>query len=256
MSSQEIAKSGFLPKWSSRPANHKANRIRNNQRRHRERVKDHIAHLESTLSETQIQLHNALQTIENLRTELKGAYTLPSAHGSTLLHLQHDGIRGGHPSNGLPLPSSINREIRSVQLPTNLRIEDPQREIGQECCEVERIAVGTNLEERPRASHQAKPEWNSLPFNTSAPCTANSSVIDEFSAYESRFSLKAPVPLESTTRCRDAFKIIQEQNFIKAEPSVIRVWLESGFRMAIVEGDGCRVDNKLLFALLDYINPS
>jgi hypothetical protein len=61
-------------------------------------------------------------------------------------------------------------------------------------------------------------------------------------------------PKESTTRYRDAFRIIAEQNYACLEFSTVCGWLQSGFRQASAEEDGCRVKNNLLFALLDYIS--
>lgn len=59
-----------MSKWSAKPADYNAARLRNNQRRHRQKVKDHVAELESRLSETQLQLDHALSRIAELSAEL------------------------------------------------------------------------------------------------------------------------------------------------------------------------------------------
>jgi hypothetical protein len=61
-------------------------------------------------------------------------------------------------------------------------------------------------------------------------------------------------PGDSTTRCRDAYIMIAQQNYRGLEVSAIRGWLGPGFRGAIIKGDGCRVGTDLLFALLDFIS--
>jgi hypothetical protein len=66
--------------------------------------------------------------------------------------------------------------------------------------------------------------------------------------------LQPPGPTESTTRCRDAYKIIAQQNFAQLDLSTVHIWLEPGFRGPPIEDDGCRVENQILFALLDYVN--
>jgi hypothetical protein len=68
--------------------------------------------------------------------------------------------------------------------------------------------------------------------------------------------LPPPGPGESTTRCRDAYWTIIQQIRKGLNDSSIRGWLEPGFRGPICEGDGCRIETGLLFALLDFISAS
>lgn len=70
-----------VTKWSSKPADHNAVRQRNNQRRHRERVKLHIAQLGSRLEETERELQKALATIERLTAKLDRTWgSIPEDH--------------------------------------------------------------------------------------------------------------------------------------------------------------------------------
>lgn len=69
-------------KWSSKPADHNAIRVRNNQRRHRARAKGHVQDLEKRLEETSAKLETALQTISHLAQEveiLRGRVSAPPA---------------------------------------------------------------------------------------------------------------------------------------------------------------------------------
>ncbi|KPM34829.1 hypothetical protein AK830_g11746 [Neonectria ditissima] len=171
----------LLTKWSSKPADHKIVRVRNNQRRHRERVKSRIADLESRLAETQLELQRALSTIERLTAEPGHA----ACHRST--------IAPGDADRNTPL-------------------------LG--------CASSTTTTET----------WS----------------VDE----ESCCDLNPPGPEESTTRCRDAYKIIAEQNYAGLDAFTLREWLQPGFRGASAKDDGCRVENGLLFSLLDHISSS
>lgn len=67
-------------------------------------------------------------------------------------------------------------------------------------------------------------------------------------------NLPPPELGKPSTGCKDAYCIIDQQNYKALDSSVIYEWLESGFRRPISEGDGCRVDTALLFTLLDWIN--
>lgn len=60
-----------IQKWSTKPADHNATRVRNNQRRHRARVKSHIQDLEKRLEETNEKLESALSTVASLTAELE-----------------------------------------------------------------------------------------------------------------------------------------------------------------------------------------
>lgn len=60
-----------VDKWSTKPADHNATRVRNNQRRHRARVKSRIQDLEARLDETNARLERALSTVASLTAELE-----------------------------------------------------------------------------------------------------------------------------------------------------------------------------------------
>jgi hypothetical protein len=73
----------MMSKWSAKPADYKAARLRNNQRRHRERVKCRIAELEARLAVTQLQLEKALARITDLSNELLLSRTYPARRGDS-----------------------------------------------------------------------------------------------------------------------------------------------------------------------------
>lgn len=60
-----------IEKWSTKPADHNAIRVRNNQRRHRARVKSNIQDLEKRLNETNSRLERALSSVASLTAEIE-----------------------------------------------------------------------------------------------------------------------------------------------------------------------------------------
>ncbi|KAK4162955.1 hypothetical protein QBC43DRAFT_320758 [Cladorrhinum sp. PSN259] len=71
-----------IVKFSTKPPGHDVARQRENQRRHRARVKEKMVDLEATLSNTQCELETALRQIENLNAEvqrLQSLVTTPQA---------------------------------------------------------------------------------------------------------------------------------------------------------------------------------
>lgn len=63
-----------------------------------------------------------------------------------------------------------------------------------------------------------------------------------------------PSPSESTTLCAQAFVLIAQRNARNLDPALIRLWLSRGYRRAERAGEGCRVEDKTLQGLLEYIS--
>ncbi|KIW36633.1 uncharacterized protein PV06_11145 [Exophiala oligosperma] len=61
---------------------------------------------------------------------------------------------------------------------------------------------------------------------------------------------------ESTVACSYASILIAQQNFYRMDENTIRGWLEKGFRRGQHQDEGCRVETSLLFAVLDIISTS
>lgn len=239
----------FVTKWSSKPADHKIVRIRNNQRRHRERVKSRFAELESKLAKTQLELQEALPAIERLTRHANRNDCWPLSSVSRLDTAAHDLPTTESESHYnktqqpslLPLSPSSSQLLPAVVLPR-------QQEVYPDSSNHRR-----GFTQRPVSSHRHTPLLGAVPgieaWSTSSDEPA---VFDGESGYECE--MQPPNPKESTIRCRDAFRIIAEQNYARLEFSAVRGWLQPGFHQASTEEDGCRVENKLLFTLLDYIS--
>lgn len=209
---------GFLlTKWSSKPARGKIERARNNQRRHRERVKCHVADLESRLAQTQLELQKALSTIDGLRREAEECQPSTSAsdNENTTSALAKSKIHWANIAHYSPILSSQ---------PSSTLLPQVSASIGTLL-----LRGASNVEEQNAYEVLSGDEQGSA-------------------------CLQPPDPEESTTRCRDAYRLIADLNYQGLESSTLHKWLQPGFRSASAKDDSCRVENKLLFALLDYVS--
>jgi hypothetical protein len=244
----------MMGKWSVKPASDNAARLRNNQRRHRKRRKDYVEELESRLAETQRQLDQALLRITELSEDLSRAQS-----GTAVLEGHHP------PQEASTTGSETVTEARSWQ-------SFDYRSKGSEEHDIQSFHISSWREEdstrQPRADVNTglsfpddASSWGLAPF---IPDSRTSNVAMQehaihFEVFEDMgnqecCSLPLPEEGRSTTRCRDAFLVISQQNHKAVDISIIREWLEPGFRRPFSEGDGCRVDTVLLFTLLDWIS--
>lgn len=116
-----------IMKWSSKPADHNTTRVRNNQRRHRARVKFHIEDLEKRLEESNSKLETALQKVASLTAEVeflrRGALDMRNAL-TTPMPTRCDQSAGYNPSVDSPR-TSLDSATTFDHLP-----EAPQRSNG------------------------------------------------------------------------------------------------------------------------------
>lgn len=204
-------------KWSSKPADHDAIRVRNNQRRHRARAKGHVQDLEKRLEETSAKLEAALQTISHLAQEVE---ILRGRVPPSLAWSQSPPTAATLPA---PAPTAA---VQPVLDPT------PGQNLGD-----------------PQALAYGPP--NAL-ITTASP----TATVDDDSADCGCDGLPPQAPGESTLPCSSAFRIIEQQNFSGVEVTTIRAWLGPGFRRALRPGEACRVETNRVYELLDHITSS
>lgn len=246
----------MLSKWSAKPADHKAARLRINQRRHRQRVKDHIAELESRLAETQLQLSQALARINELSEKLQQARTgrdsmpLETTKALSDILLTNNGANEQSIS-GNWLQADI---IRQFQKELTDDFEGRLVQHGVDGRHQQTSQSNSSLELTGYPSPIVAAGVNMEPMQASVLEYGGEAYADMQDHMYCK--LPPPGPGESTTRCRDAYLIIIQQNHKGLNDSNIRGWLEPGFRGPMCEGDGCRIETGLLFALLDFISSS
>lgn len=205
-------------KWSSKPADHNAVRVRNNQRRHRARAREHVQELEKRLEETSARLDAALQTIGHLAQEVE---TLRGRVLATPAWPQ------------LPPPTvatgpDVALDVEAQQPVDQMSIQDS-------------LDPPINTPEPPGVPDTTEP-LSTAETGDSADCGCD--------------GLPPQAPGESTLPCSSAFRIIEQQNFSGVEVTTIRAWLGPGFRRALRPGEACRVETNRVYELLDHITSS
>ncbi|KAL2141919.1 hypothetical protein VTI28DRAFT_1804 [Corynascus sepedonium] len=254
-------------KFSCKPPGHETARLRENQRRHRARVKGRIAELEAALSNTQTKLNEALQRIDALNAKIHRLHTL-----------------------NLDLPNSQQRKSPSeqqvfdcIQAPVSdptVRNESIARTpeewdaemlantpdsgscsgvsgspiVLDSCCSRRQGEVIATQQ----SSRAVK--WNSAVQDIESPTTKSVHDGGELAANVVNPNddcplLPAPGTGESTIPCREAYSIIRERSTPEFDLLAANEWLKPGFRRAIAPGTGCRVQTHILFAFVDHITP-
>jgi len=248
-------------------AEHTLTRVRENQRRHRARRKDHITTLEEKLAETEKQLEEARAEIALLRRERDvGVVVLPCPHGEDAEERRDEG------GEAVVLRKDSAVEDEDVRLDGGMEgVESLHTRDGRTSAHAsttaQRLALyvptiqpDTFLDTFYAFSSLPSPIPNttSLDIAGPPPCCEDTpasvvppSADPECSTCKTR---PAPLPSESTTLCAQAYVMISQQNFRDVDAGTIRLWLYQGYRRAQRQGEGCRVENGALFRLLDFIS--
>jgi len=235
---------------SQKPPELEAARLRENQRRHRQRVKARTEELEAALASTQMKLEDALQRIDILTAEVRQLRRVAEQSNST-------------PHTPPPFSASPTTDIIA---PSNTS-HPPDRLIvaaevippvaGQACgCGVGGCSKGSAPSTAPQP--QAAGGERDTSVSPALPSTRalneqRSLVLSEVNSLEDGCALLPPPgPGESTMLCRDAYSIIT-QRLSDVDFDVVTESLKPGFRRAIAPGSGCRVQTHILFSFVDRI---
>ncbi|KIW52558.1 hypothetical protein PV05_08188 [Exophiala xenobiotica] len=223
--SSKASSSGDTASPPTKTPPHTLIRVRNNQRRHRERRRQYIALLEQKLQDSERHLDQALAELAILKSKL--AQCQPNSHES-----------------GRPCPVTQPTSLRSVlEADQQYDLNDNQQAVtidnapndsgAHSCSTIDEIAdvsppgLGTMM---PRPSI---PE----PLLSSLSC-----------------SHYPPSDGQPTTACVQAYIVISNLNYRGLDSESITAWLNPGFRRSGLRDEGCQVESKLLFELLDFIS--
>lgn len=233
-----------LPRRKPRvSAEHTLNRVRENQRRHRARQRDHVASLETQLAETERQLAAARAEIETLKAERDTANAFVCY--DITKHFERLDSAATTTSAFAP-PLELPGSIAPPELPENSAVVEP-------------TLIATSFQLRlPSALTFGPPPCCTDPMLTMVDAGLEleaDTIVDDPECSTCK-TKPAPSPLESTTLCAQAFIMISQQNVRNLDPDLIRLWLSQGYRRAVREGEGCRVENGTLKGLLEYISVS
>jgi hypothetical protein len=263
-------------------------RVRNNQRRHRERRRQYIASLEQKVLETERHLIRALADIATLKGELER-----SQQGSNESKQDSGDVRHVKASSPAERGQKQWWEIFELQETSSA----PQ--------EFESCASGTfAATRRLSASATSQPTRNSIATPSSLQTVLLSQQLDastlthpddpfnrnqgvfppqccsavKESAYAKATLLGTIMPMsltsksgewtlsasscneylppsgQSTTPCVQAYIFVSQLNFRGLDLDTITSWLHPGFRRPSLPNEGCQVESTLLFELLDYIS--
>lgn len=251
-------------------------RVRNNQRRHRERRRQYIASLEEKLRKAETFLDDAKANIAALETQLKELHhkintVHPRCETATEQELpeavpQHvtisDQRLDGHSQHPLADSGSDSATTETVNVITATLAEPPQPESPEQYIS---FLSATSPQRTTFTNLHSGKTLNTMPTTYSRCCTQGDiqpATISDHSTLD--FWANSPFDnltvsacdtgeFESTTLCRDAYILISQQNYRELDTHTIRRWLERGFRLGKEQDGGCRVSTVLLFSLLDFI---
>jgi len=241
-----------LHKFSCKPPGHDAARQRENQRRHRARVKGRVAELEASLSRAQSSLDDALKRIKSLTAEVQRLQHPSGSRSTTSIRttaqqqtvfepatsLECGALDGTESDRRTEQPlSSLNARPRAGALPTQ------STTIYSEASVVTPEPIPTAAQEPRSTSPQPLAK---LPAN-SVPASGFEDPKNDYAF------LPPPSVGESTIPCREAYSIIKDCTSPEFDFSTATEWLKPGFRRAVVQGTGCRVQTHILFAFVDHI---
>ncbi|EMD64046.1 hypothetical protein COCSADRAFT_320487 [Bipolaris sorokiniana ND90Pr] len=268
-------------------AEHTLNRVRENQRRHRARQRDHVTSLELKLAETERLLVEARAEIALLRQQaaerdeyngrnMKSGIlekdiisitppTYTSIQNQTALFLIPAQNDNNNSSNSNPTSQNDDVYPDISQLPDLSFFADTTTTATTITTDstyfLSPLTLPTDLSlalalPSPSPSPSTPPSLDLQDAaNGPPPCCSDpppSSPSDpECTTCKTR---PPPSPTESTTLCAQAYVLIRQQNFRNLDPHTIRLWLAQGLRRAQREGEGCRVENGALLRLLDFIS--
>ncbi|XP_014557416.1 hypothetical protein COCVIDRAFT_97280 [Bipolaris victoriae FI3] len=212
-------------------AEHTLNRVRENQRRHRARQRDHVASLELKLAETERLLVEARAEIALLRQQAA----------------ERDAYGDGNMESGI-----LEKDMISITPPLSTQNQTALFLIPAQNDNINTSNTPLSLANptpTPTPTAGPPPCCSDPPTTTTPQPTSPSD--PECTTCKTR---PPPSPTESTTLCAQAYVLIRQQNFRNLDPQSIRVWLAQGLRRAQREGEGCRVENGALLRLLDFIS--
>ncbi|RGP78887.1 hypothetical protein FLONG3_3086 [Fusarium longipes] len=241
----------LISKWSLKPREQNTTRVRDNQRRHRARVKFRIESLETELRQSRQELRLALARIEEL--EALVAAGNPNTHAMSN-HFNDSALGPSRPSDEAAIEQSLPSEGPGIFVGDSTkqgccrRLSTPVSPLsGQQHCD-QNLALSSD--------NGISTKDPLLPSSISADqTTANPIIVSLIAKYDHDSLLPLVAPGESTTLCRVAYEIILQQNMAGIDMFDVEQWLWPGFRRETKQGEGCRVDTKVLYALIDHMSP-
>ncbi|KAH8799753.1 hypothetical protein F5884DRAFT_811158 [Xylogone sp. PMI_703] len=251
-------------KRNKKTPEHTLTRVRNNQRRHRERRRQYIASLEERLCEAEHLLAEARCTISALQVQLdssSNSMSVAPREAQVVTEHPHNKtgdiseISNNHAHNECPwaVPSTSN----SAVVASSRRQPSTSISISPLSSSLPLYTHQPSIYESPKPSscccNRPKETDASLALVDSTAATTTTTLILP-PEYNSLDLPPSTSDSESTTLCAEAYILVSQLNHRGLDAEAITCWLEEGFRRGRTKEEGCRVETRILFGLLDFIS--
>ena len=231
-------------------AEHTLVRVRNNQRRHRQRRRDYIVSLERRLATSERQVIDLQAENAMLRAQRISRSPVPGI------------VEVGTTFSGIgPLPSLHPSSPDNKTTPDTLRFNNvnPGVDLTWDDLSLMRaFNVGSDQHSRTTSEIQQINQHNETVI-ASTPEQRSSTAIDRHkeSGGESTNGccrhIQENATGTTTMLCSHAYLLVFQHNVRSMSEDAIENWLKPGFYRPTFAEKGCRVDHQLVFSLLDYI---
>jgi hypothetical protein len=264
-----------------KPSDHNTVRVRENQRRHRAKIKAYINHLENELVEVRSQRDAALERNKILEAEIEA---LSYGYGSQAMAKEETG-NAAERSAGSGMQTTSHSISWSITSANQIQHEERNTVISIHSltcgkddtvhhttpADIRGVEDATGTERMPEvhreralsldqedSDHDTTSTCCGSPGNTSrlSPPAVGCPAEDDPSFRRlvgDPDNLPPPAPGESTILCSVADKIITEQSHDRFNLCSVSSFLSPGFRRPIDPGEGCRVQSSKVFSVLDSL---
>ncbi|KIW11147.1 hypothetical protein PV08_10447 [Exophiala spinifera] len=256
-------------------------RVRNNQRRHRERRRQYIAFLEEKVDNSEHLLVQARAKIAELESDCRyWKHRAAKEHPDGNVALEsltptEEQQLGKLVDETLRTPSWVPDTGRSPKMTTNSGSRPSLAATNSTVVDGSFTPIVPPPQPSPGFIAPALvhlfhvPEPNIVPQEKADMDKGSISALkDDTIAGQSEEACVGPlgpeldcktypaIQEESTVPCSHASILIAQQNVRGMDENAIRGWLQKGFRRGKHQDEGCRVETSLLFAVLDFISTS
>jgi len=256
-------------------------RVRNNQRRHRERRRQYIAFLEEKVDHSEHLLAQARVRIAELENDCSywkhraakeytdGAVAAelmaPTEEQQQLEKLDDETLLKTAlwiPDTVRPPDATVASRSRSPMAATDSTVVDGSfNPLISPAEQSSAFTTPTSVHFFHITNSNSLPESHPETEKESTPTIERETIAGQCASQGplllmSNCNKYPPLQDESTVPCTYASVLIAQQNVRGMDENAIQGWLEKGFRRGKHQGDGCRVETSLLFALLDVISSS
>lgn len=266
------SQAGVINVNQAKTPQHTLVRVRNNQRRHRQRRREYVESLERKLKAMEETASRLGIENEALRKQLScqphprrvipphtavdTSGTNMTAHIGGYGETQHSPVHtspmaSSHATGAMRLPSAFLTSRDRTNLNDTTGLWETLLSSNMSATLFPDLMIPSSYAAQPPASQYPSPCCSASPSDTGVFGKDTGWRVDSIS----RPLDSCRLFLSSTTHCAQAYLIIQHRNRRGLSLDVIESWLWPGFMYTDETAEiGCRVDSRLLFGLLVYID--